>query len=627
MHKRPGKEISCSLNKYDRPGKEPGRSYLRKQGVTCLYGTPGVNNECRRCGRLEIIMKRYWPHIVGSTEKTVEDYLAKQVRDASRPDDGRMPSEIVEGKLTIYLLTDAVCLYFCKESKYYKDEKLFEAIKRGLSFIERWQRDDGSLDYPSCNFYSAPDTSFCFRRLYGAWNILGKHAETEEEKELENRYLVLMLRCVPILLYGGFHTPNHRWAVMSVLFTLANVVEKHGDLALEVPRYPKEYFAEDQIPKTAQELVEKLKARANQYLAEGIDGDEDGEYAERSTGNYNGVVDKSLISAYEATGNEEFLGYVERNLNMMLYYIDGDDTIFTQNSTRQDHGTKLYPDKYFYLYTYMAAKTGNPLFDAAAHKSIKDNMDRAEPAPDCMYIFMMYDWLLDYEFKGYGYLDEYRKFFRGSQVLRVKKENYVYSVLNNKAAFLFLKFGTLPIGLRIGESYCDIRNFIPKSIEVKDNGCVLKAEAGGWYYQPFREDQGTSDWWAMDHTKRDKVYTSTVAITVTISELENGLEFNVKAEGMSGLPLRVELDIPADVILENETMCLTAGKGESMILRSGELNLHDGAKTIVIGPRYGTHAFKGHYSGEERNETGYSIFLNDYTPYDRIFRIVDGTRK
>ena len=438
----------------------------------------------------------------------VEDYLAKQVKDSSRPDYGRMPSEIIEGKLTIYLLTNAVCLYFCKESRYYKDEKLFDAIKTGLSFIERWQRDDGSLDYPSCNFYSAPDTSFCFRRLYGAWNILEKHAQTEEEKELQNRYLILLLRCIPILLYGGFHTPNHRWAVMSVLFTLANVVEQNGQPALEVPRYPKEYFSEDQIPRTVEELVRKLRDRANQYLAEGIDGDEDGEYAERSTGNYNAVVDKSLISAYEATGDEKFLGYVERNLNMMLYYIDGDDTIFTQNSTRQDHGTKQYADKYFYLYTYMADKTGNPLFDAAAHKIIKDNMERADLAQDCMYIFMMYDWLLDYEFKGYGFLPEYRKFFRGSQVLRVKKENYVYSVLNNKAAFLFLKFGSLPIGLRIGESYCDIRNFIPKSIEVKDNGCVLKAEAGGWYYQPFKEDQGTSDWWAMDHTKRDKIHTS-----------------------------------------------------------------------------------------------------------------------
>ena len=70
----------------------------------------------------------------------------------------------------------------------------------------------------------------------------------------------------------------------------------------------------------------------------------------------------------------------------------------------------------------------------------------------------------------------------------MKKENYVYSVLNNKAAFLFLKFGSLPIAFA-SENPTAISEFIPKSIEVKDNGCVLKAEAGGWYYQPFKEDQ------------------------------------------------------------------------------------------------------------------------------------------
>lgn len=588
-------------------------------------------------------MKRYWHHIVDSTEKIVEDYLKKQVKDSTRSDFGRMPSEIIEGKHTIYLLTDAVCLYFCGESRYYKNTGLLEAAGWGLGFIERWQREDGSLDYPSCNFYSAPDTSFCFRRLYGAWHILNRHAVLPEEKELERRYLALLFRCAPILLYGGFHTPNHRWAVASALLTLAGIAERQGEepsaaeglsaaegpgdgkRMFEIPVYPEEYFDREQLPRTAQELADRLRVRADQYLAEGIDGDEDGEYAERSTGNYNAVVDKCLISACEASGDEELLGYVERNLNAMLYYIDGDDTIFTQNSTRQDQGRKLYADGYFYLYTYMAARTGNPLFDAAAHKMIKDNMERAALAPDCMYIFMMYEWLQDYEFKGYGFPGKYRRFFRGSQVLRVKNENYGYSVLNHKAAFLFLKFGSLPLGLRIGEAYCDVRNFVPQTIDVTENGCVLKAEAGGWYYQPFGTSQGTSDWWAMDHSRREKIYTSTVAITVTLTELETGLEIHVQAEGMNGLPLRVEVDVPAGVILENDTICLTAAAGGSMILRSGDLNLHEEEKKIVIGPGYGAHAFGGHYSGEARNENGYSIFLNDYTPYDRTFRIVDGT--
>lgn len=568
-------------------------------------------------------MKRYWMHMVKSTEKRVEEFLERQVTDRTRKDYGRMDSEVIEGKRTIYMLTDALCLYFCKDSRYYGDVKLFEAVKSGVEFVEGWQRLDGSLDFPSCNFYSAPDTAFCFRRLYGAWKILDKYGKTGEEEALRQRYLILLLRCIPIILYGGFHTPNHRWAVTAALLCLIKLVEENGELAVDVVSREKCGFLDAELPGTADVLLEVLKKRVEQYLAEGIDGDEDGEYAERSTGNYNAVVDKSLILAYEMTGDESYLGYVERNLKMMLYYFDGDDTIFTQNSTRQDQGKAMYPDNYFYLYTYMAEKCGEELFDAAAHKIIQDNMQRGDLAQDSMYIFMMYDRLQEYTFRGYGFLPEYRKYFCGSQVLRVKKKNYVYSALNHKASFLFLKFGSLPVAVRIGEAYCDIRNFIPEELEASEDGCVLKAAAQGWYYQPFGENQGTSDWWKMDHGKRNLVVTSRVDTTVLLKELENGLEITVRTEGFSGLPLRVEIDIPAGCVLENETFCLTAGKGESLILREGYLKIHDGAKKIVIGPGYGTHAFKGHYSGEIKNENGYSIFFNDYTPYERTFRIVE----
>ncbi|MCD8074862.1 MAG: hypothetical protein LUF27_07480 [Lachnospiraceae bacterium] len=581
-------------------------------------------------------MKRYWLHMVNSTEKIVEMFLKKQVNDTARPDYGRMDSDVVEGKQTIYMLTDALCLYFCKESSYYKDAEIFDAVKRGIGFVERWQRPDGSLDFPTCNFFSAPDTSFCFRRLRAGWRILRKYGGTKEEKDLEERYLILMLRCIPIILYGGFHTPNHRWAVTAALLSLANMTEEYGELALSTAQLSLLRPADAPEIHTAKELTQALRDRAEAYLVEGIDGDEDGEFAERSTGNYNAVVDKSLILAYEMTGEEKFLGYVERNLNMMLYYFDGDDTVFTQNSTRQDQGREIYPDQYFYLYTYMADRTGSAVFDAAAHKIIKDNQARAALAPDCMYYFMLNDRLKEYEFKGYGYLETYRKYFPGSQVLRVKKKEYVYTVLNQKASFLYLKFGSLTVRMRIGEAYCDTRSVIPQSLEQKEDGCVLKSTANGWYYLPFKENPGTSDWWKMDHSKRELLITSKIDTTVTIRELPKGLEITVKTEGLDRLPLRVELSIPAECVLETDSVRLCGKMGESLILKDGFLtltseateaersrNVPGGIHKVEIGPGYGTHSFKGHYSGEVKNEFGYSIFLNDYTPYERTFHIVE----
>jgi len=40
-----------------------------------------------------------------------------------------------------------------------------------------------------------------------------------------------------------------------------------------------------------------------------------------------------------------------------------------------------------------------------------------------------------------------------------------------------------------------------------------------------------------------------------------------------------------------------------------------------VGPGFGTHEFKGHYSGEVGNTAGYTLCLNDYTPFDRTIYI------
>ena len=441
------------------------------------------------------------------------------------------------------------------------------------------------------------------REIISKWNkrvgcVVQKKVAENCIRVLKEKYLTIMHKALDAIREGGFHTPNHRWGIAAALLQGSNL------------------FAAEK------EFAAGLKNRAEQYLAEGIDGDEDGEYAERSTGNYNAVVNNAMMAMYQETGDEAFLGYVDRNLSMMLTYMDPDDTIFTQNSTRQDQGKLEYADKYFYQYLYMCSREKNPAFDGAAHKIIKDNMERGDLAPDCLHIVMNHDEMMGYHFEEYGFLEEYRKFFRHAGVLRVRKPSYTYTVLNGKSAFLYFKSKGTTLCVKIGESCCDIRNFIPQTIEELPDGCRLEAEAQSWYYLPFKEKQDTSDWWKMDQSKREKLISSRLKTTLEIREKEQGLELNLKAEGLDRLPLRLEICIPAGVSIEHPAFALEAGAGESMILKDGYLEIHDGLTTVEIGPGFGEHSFKGHYSGEEINSAGYTVYANGYTPLEKHFSLM-----
>lgn len=545
-------------------------------------------------------MERYMAHLLKGAEYRTRQFMGSQVKNPASLQYGGIKGDIWEAKPTIYALASALAVYFHEDSCFYKSKELYQAVGLALDFIARTQREDGSFDYPSCNFKSAADTSFCFKRLIAAYRLLVKYGNPADEviTVLKEKYLTIMHKALDAIREGGFHTPNHRWGIAAALLQGSNL------------------FAAEK------EFAAGLKNRAEQYLAEGIDGDEDGEYAERSTGNYNAVVNNAMMAMYQETGNEAFLGYVERNLSMMLTYMDPDDTIFTQNSTRQDQGKLEYADKYFYQYLYMCSRERNPAFDGAAHKIIKDNMERGDLAPDCLHIVMNHDEMMGYHFEEYGFLEEYRKFFRHAGVLRVKKPAYTYTVLNGKSAFLYFKSKGTTLCVKIGESCCDIRNFIPQTIEELPDGCRLEAEAQSWYYLPFKEKQDTSDWWKMDQSKREKLISSRLKTTLEIQEKEQGLELNLKAEGLDRLPLRLEICIPAGVSIEHPAFALEAGAGESMILKDGYLEIHDGLTTVEIGPGFGEHSFKGHYSGEEINSAGYTVYANGYTPLEKHFSLM-----
>lgn len=553
-------------------------------------------------------MKRYIDYLIRSEEHRVDEMLFLQIKDKNDLCYGLMRGDVIEAKPTIYMMATALALYLNSRSRYYKSEKLMEALQLAADGVARVQRKSGYIDYPCCNFFSAPDTSFCYKRLNDGYRLMKKYQDVADTTILQKKYLAIMRMAAEAIRDGGFHTPNHRWGICAALMQAAKL------------------FADDT------EFAKSLMDRTVLYLQEGIDGNSEGEYAERSTGNYNAVVNNAMMAMYQCSKDVKYLGYVERNLNMMMYYIEPNDMVFTQNSTRQDQGKEIFMDKYLYQYLYLLAYDGtdgfikltpeeHARFDGAAHQIIKGCAETRRQAPNCLHLLMIYDKTLDYTFENCGFLKTYHKLFKEAGVLRVKKENYSYTVMKNRSAFLYFNVNGLEAFLKIGESYCEIRNFVPDEMDVQEGKTVLSHTARGWYYLPWKEKQNTSDWWQMDHKKRDLMITSDLHTQVVIAELADGLEISVDTDGLERLPLRMELCVPSQTTLENDHFCMETVAGKSMVLSDDYVTMTKGLTSIEFGPGACEHHFKGHYSGEEVNADGYTIYCNTYTPTKRVYTL------
>ena len=553
-------------------------------------------------------MKRYIDYLIRSEEHRVDEMLFLQIKDKNDLCYGLMRGDVIEAKPTIYMMATALALYLNSRSRYYKSEKLMEALQLAADGVARVQRKSGYIDYPCCNFFSAPDTSFCYKRLNDGYRLMKKYQDVADTTILQKKYLTIMRMAAEAIRDGGFHTPNHRWGICAALMQAAKL------------------FADDT------EFAKSLMDRTVLYLQEGIDGNSEGEYAERSTGNYNAVVNNAMMAMYQCSKDVKYLGYVERNLNMMMYYIEPNDMVFTQNSTRQDQGKEIFMDKYLYQYMYLIAYDGtdgfikltpeeHARFDGAAHQIIKGCAETGRQAPNCLHLLMIYDKTLDYTFENCGFLKTYHKLFKEAGVLRVKKENYSYTVMKNRSAFLYFNVNGLEAFLKIGESYCEIRNFVPDEMDVQEGKTVLSHTARGWYYLPWKEKQNTSDWWQMDHKKRDLMITSDLHTQVVITELADGLEISVDTDGLERLPLRMELCVPSQTTLENDHFCMETVAGKSMVLSDDYVTMTKGLTSIEFGPGACEHHFKGHYSGEEVNADGYTIYCNTYTPTKRVYTL------
>lgn len=546
-------------------------------------------------------MEQHYLTILRDTESWVATRITHQIHDRNNKAFGGivMPSGVVEAKPAFIFFEQAVAVYLNEDSHYYRDDDLYEHMMAALSFAARTQHENGLFDYVTCNFYSAPDTCFMIKMLMPSYYYLKRQESiTEKEQAILDLEDAILRKAAHGIAEGGFHTPNHRWAITSSLLELWKL---YGG--------------------------EELKERAEQYLAEGIDCNEDGEYAEKSAGNYNRVNNDAMITIGEVTGDPSWDKYVIRNLHMMLHYWEPDGSVFTANSTRWDKDNLMYPTDYYYEYMMMGVRHQIPEFLRMANTIMDICRERGQCAPLFLMHFMLHPKWRTIEVPEPYETPDYHVFYENSQIARVRTGSYTWTVLGGKSNFLYFHNGAIKLEMKVAGSFCEHRAFKADTVEPYGNGFHLHQTMHGWYYLPWTDENrpATSDWWQMDNeNKRERLHGPNMEIDVYVNESDeaDGIDVRVVTKGVDGDPWRIELAFTGANFMENEHMATYLNGNEAITVKDGYTSMSNYEDAIIVGPGFGTHHFmEGKEDSEARNAGSSTLYFTDYTGFDRTISI------
>ena len=422
------------------------------------------------------------------------------------------PAEIPNPQSTSGFVNRASTLYSCPESIHYQSVELLKEIEQAAQCMLKFQHSDGTIDLLETNFHSTPDTAFVLENMVPAYQFLQK-TKNDKTKIALDLITQFLKNAGEALIVGGVHTPNHRWVVSAAL---AKLYEIFGD---------KRYLQ-----------------RIEQWLAENIDIDPNGQYTEKSTNTYSPIVNRSLINMARILKKDTLYEPVRRNLAMTLYYVHPNGEVVTEASNRQDKGTIGNMAKYYYGYRYMALHDKNGEF-AAMCQQIEATSTKAQLAGYLDY-FLEDEGLWQSMPNSQALPTNYAKEFVHSGVVRIRRGNWDATILSNNAGFLTFQKGNAVLqGLRFASSFFGKGQFQAEKIEKTENGWVLYNKLEGPYYQPIAKKyiDKNGDWFRMPREKRPQSEIQYLESKVTIKETESGLAVQIDISGTENVPVTVEL--------------------------------------------------------------------------------------
>jgi hypothetical protein len=456
---------------------------------------------------------------------------------------------------------------------------------RGLRAL---QHPDGTIDLPSTNFHSPPDTAFVLEPVCTSLSVVRGtrlDAPAEAVADLER----FARAAGEALVGGGIHTPNHRWVVCAALARLHALFPD--------PRYV---------------------ARIDEWLAEGIDIDEEGQFSERSTSVYSPTCDRALVTVARLLDREALLDPVRRNLEMTLHYLHADGEVVTEASRRQDQYRRGSVAGYHLPYRYLALRDGDGRFAAAARLAERTAGDAL--AGDL--IHFLDDPSLGRPLPPDAPLpDDFARHFRGSDLVRIRRGPVSATLLGANSCFLSFHKGAATLeAVRLASAFFGKGQFVADRLEVEKGRCVLTQALAGPYYQPLppadRHPDGAGD--PADRGKRPQSEVQRLVSRLVVRESAGVFEIDVDVAGTDRVPVAIELGFRRGGELEG--VAPLAGTPDAFLLAQGTGEYRLGPDTIRFGPGRAAHTWTD-LRGALPKLDALSVYLTGTTPFRTTLRI------
>jgi hypothetical protein len=503
--------------------------------------------------------------LVAALDRQVEHLTSTQVMDGSRTDTGGFVSDDgLAGRSGVGAVAALGYAYLLPESTFFERDELFSRIDAATRFGRVTRRSFGRFDLVTTNFDSAPDTAFVVQALAPLVKVARGSDGVRGAAELAESVGELVQVSVPGLVSGGFHTPNHRWVILSAL---AQALELFPDLDAE---------------KTIRT-----------YLAEGIDINEDGDYTERSAGVYNAICNRSLRLAAASLDDPDLLVQVRKNLDLCYHLLNADGTIVTSLSSRQDRGRRVVPTGLIDSYYYLARLDGNGFYAAVADWLWAQG---SSGLPWVLHPFMEHPEWRSTDIERDELPGEFTKVYARSGLWRHRTGRMSASVAAHITRPVDIAFGHVEsLAVKICSTYFATGQFRGEQFQVVDGRVRLRHLGRNTIYTEREYDRPVywlpvgrtvkSEDWRQVRKQRSTRELEPLEVQLETVPVPGGLDLRiVSSGGVDSVPFQLECLFSPGGVLELDSGLLRAEPGGTAFLKAGFATYRIRGDVISLGP-------------------------------------------